>query len=116
MEGDIWMQQRVGEKAEWSTAIRVVGEAGAAGADGIYTDYQFAVNDSLTIAPATGWQDTPPPVGIGQYLWMRMRVVDPNTGIENPWSVARIGGEKGRGPKAFSPLRCRSNCPPPYED
>ena len=94
---DVWMQQRVGDSATWSDPIRIVGEAGAAGADGVYTDYQFAVNDSLEVAPTTGWQDTPPVVGIGQYLWMRMRVVDPNTGIENPWSAARIGGEKGRG-------------------
>lgn len=96
-EGDIWMQQRVGDDSLWSDAIRIVGEAGAAGLNGTYYDYQFAVNDSLTIAPATGWQDTPPSVGIGQYLWMRTRFVDPNSSEVNPWSVVRIGGEKGRG-------------------
>lgn len=96
-EGDIWMQQRVDDDSLWSDAIRIVGEAGAAGLNGTYYDYQFAVNDSLTIAPATGWQDTPPSVGIGQYLWMRSRFVDPNSSEVNPWSVVRIGGEKGRG-------------------
>lgn len=96
-EGDVWMQQRVGDKAQWSDPIRIAGEQGAAGADGTYYDYQFAVNDSLDVAPTTGWQDTPPKVGIGQYLWMRTRFVDPNSQVENPWSVARIGGEKGRG-------------------
>ena len=95
--GDLWMQQRIGDDSIWSDPIRIVGEAGAAGKDGIYTDYQFAVNDSLTVAPATGWQDTPPAVAIGQYLWMRMRVVDPNSTDEQPWHTARIGGEKGRG-------------------
>lgn len=95
VEGDVWMQQRVGEGSVWSDAIRIVGESGSAGADGTYYDYQFAVYDSLDIAPTTGWQDTPPSVGIGQYLWMRTRLVNPNTSEENPWSVARIGGEKG---------------------
>lgn len=97
VEGDVWMQQRVGEGSVWSDAIRIVGESGAAGKDGTYHDYQFAVNGSLTIAPTTGWQDTPPAVGIGQYLWMRTRFVDPNSAEVHPWSVARIGGEKGRG-------------------
>ena len=97
IEGDVWMQQRVGEGSIWSDPIRIAGEAGAAGADGTYYDYQFAVNDSLDIAPATSWQDTPPSVGIGQYLWMRTRLVDPNSADENPWSTVRIGGEKGRG-------------------
>ena len=97
IEGDVWMQQRVGDKATWSDPIRIVGEAGAAGSDGIYTDYQFSVNSSLTTAPVTGWQDTPPSVGTGQFLWMRMRVVDPNTSEQQPWHTARIGGEKGQG-------------------
>ena len=94
-EGDVWMQQRVGEKSIWSDPIRIVGEKGSAGVDGTYYDYQFAVNDSLTDAPTSGWQDTPPAVGEGQYLWLRTRLVDPNTSEENPWSVARVGGEKG---------------------
>lgn len=102
VEGDVWMQQRVGDTATWSDPIRIAGEAGATGADGIYTDYQFAVNGSLTEAPATGWQDTPPAVGVGQYLWMRMRVVDPNSSEEQPWHTARIGGEKGDDGQGFS--------------
>lgn len=93
--GDKWLQQRVGEDAQWSDPIPFVGEAGKAGKDGTYYDYQFAVNDSLTDAPTSGWQDTPPAVGEGQYLWLRTRLVDPNTSEENPWSVARVGGEKG---------------------
>jgi len=93
--GDVWLQQRIGEDAQWSDPIPFVGEAGKAGKDGMYYDYQFAVNDSIDVAPTSGWQDTPPAVGVGQYLWMRTRLVDPNTSEENPWSVARIGGEKG---------------------
>ena len=96
--GDIWLQQRVGEDAQWSDPIPFVGEAGKAGKagkDGTYYDYQFAVNDSLTIAPITGWQDVPPSVGIGQYLWLRTRLVDPNSEVENTWRAVRVGGEKG---------------------
>ena len=94
-DADVWMQQRVGEDSMWSAPIRIAGEQGAAGADGTYYDYQFSLNDSLTDAPTSGWQDTPPAVGTGQYLWMRTRLVDPNSEEENPWSVVRIGGEKG---------------------
>lgn len=93
--GDVWMQQRVGDKSVWSDAIRIVGEKGAAGADGTYYDYQFAVNSSLDVAPVTGWKDAPPSVGIGQFLWMRTRLVNPNSSQEYPWSTTRIGGEKG---------------------
>jgi hypothetical protein len=93
-EGDLYMQQRVGSDAMWSDAIRIVGEDGQA-KDGRYMDYQFAVSGSLTEQPTTGWQDAPPSVGLGQYLWMRCRLVDPNSGTVNAWTVTRIGGEKG---------------------
>lgn len=94
-DGDIYMQQRIGSDSAWSDIIDFVGADGKNGSDGQYAEYQFAVNDSLTIAPTTGWQDTPPAVGEGQYLWMRMRIVDPNTNTATSWNVARIGGEEG---------------------
>lgn len=93
--GDIYMRQKVGEDAVWSNKIRIVGEAGAAGENGEYTEYEFAVNASVDIAPTSGWQDAPPSVGKGEYLWMRMRVVQ-GDGTAGNWSVpVRIGGEKG---------------------
>ena len=95
VKGDIWMQMRIGDDSIWSDPILFVGEDGKAGKDGTYHDYQFAVNSSLTDAPTTGWQDTPPSVGIGQYLWIRTRFVNPSSSEENPWVTARIGGEKG---------------------
>ena len=91
---DIYMRQKVGENGTWSAPMRIVGEDGQA-KDGIYTDFQFAVGTSLTVAPTTGWQDTPPAVGLGQYLWMRVRVVNPSDGTATSWEVTRIGGEKG---------------------
>lgn len=63
--------------------------------DGSFTKYQFAVNTSLTTAPSTGWQDTPPAVASGQYLWMRTGIVTPPATEPEKWAPVRIGGEKG---------------------
>lgn len=93
-EGDIWMQQKLGDGA-WSDAMRIVGEAGADGKDAQYQEFQFAVNTSLTVAPTTGWQDAPPAVGTGQYLWMRTGIVVPPATVPSNWVAVRIGGEKG---------------------
>lgn len=94
-EGDIWMQQRLGDGA-WSTAMRIVGEAGENGKDAQYQEFQFAVNNSLTIAPTTGWQDAPPAVGTGQYLWMRTGLVIPPATSPASWVSVRISGTNGK--------------------
>ena len=91
MEGDIYMRQRIGN-GEWTSSYRIVGEAGT---DGKYTDYQFAVNESLTDSPVEGWQDAPPAVSPGQYLWMRSGVVIPPQTNPDTWTAVRIGGTKG---------------------
>ena len=94
-EGDVFMRQKLGDDGAWSDKMRIVGEAGAAGENGEYTDFEFAVNDSMDVAPLSGWQDAPPSVGRGQYLWMRQRVVH-GDGTADNWSTpVRIGGEKG---------------------
>lgn len=93
-EGDIYMRQRIGD-GKWSLAYRIVGETGDAGVDGRYTDYQFAVNSSLTESPVTGWQDTPPTVAVGQYLWMRSGLVTPPLTEPEKWTSVRIGGKDG---------------------
>lgn len=94
-EGDIWMQQRLGDGA-WSTAMRIVGEAGENGKDAQYQEFQFAVNTSLTVAPTTGWQDAPPAVGPGQYLWMRTGLVIPPATSPASWVSVRISGTNGK--------------------
>lgn len=96
-DGDIWMQQRVGSDGTWSASMRIVGETGKNGTSGLTPEFEFAVNTSLATAPTTGWQDAPPSVGIGQYLWMRQRIYDPNTGVASSWTVARIKGDVGEG-------------------
>lgn len=93
-EGDIWMQQKVGTGA-WSASMRIVGESGENGKDAQYQEFQFAVNSSLTEAPVTGWQDAPPAVASGQYLWMRTGIVVPPATEPVNWVAVRIGGEKG---------------------
>ena len=94
-EGDIWMQQKVGTGA-WSAPMRIVGESGENGKDAQYQEFQFAVNTSLTEAPVTGWQDAPPSVASGQYLWMRTGIVVPPATEPVNWVAVRIGGEKGK--------------------
>lgn len=94
-EGDVFMRQKLGEDGAWSDKMRIVGEAGAAGENGEYTDFEFAVNGSMDVAPLSGWQDAPPSVGRGQYLWMRQRVVHGDGTAENWSTPVRIGGEKG---------------------
>ena len=93
-EGDIWMQQKVGTGA-WSAPMRIVGESGENGKDAQYQEFQFAVNSSLTEAPVTGWQDAPPTVASGQYLWMRTGIVVPPATAPDNWVAVRVGGEKG---------------------
>lgn len=88
---DIFMRQQLGN-GTWSDPIRIVGEIGHPGKDGSYTDFQFAVNDSLTVPPTTGWQDAPPNVGVNQYLWMRSGLVVPPATTPDSWSAVRIGG------------------------
>lgn len=88
---DIYMRQRVGDGA-WSGAMRVVGESGQ---DGDYKDFQFAKNTSTTTAPSSGWQDAPPSVNNGEYLWMRVRWVYGDGRQPSSWTVTRIKGDKG---------------------
>jgi len=78
--------------------VKIKGEQGIPGndgTDGSYVEYQFAVNTSTTVAPASGWQSNPPNVSTGQYLWMQKRTIASN-GTPGTWSIAvRISGEQG---------------------
>ncbi len=95
--GDIWMRQRLGDGV-WSDAMRVVGETGADGIDGNWTEFEFAVGNSLTTHPISGWQDGPVEnVPTGYYSWMRSRTHNGETGEVSSWAYTRIGGEAGNG-------------------
>ncbi len=95
VEGDVYMRQRIGDN-DWTDAFRIVGEVGFPGTDGKYTDYQFAVNGSITDAPISGWRDTPPAVGEKEFLWMRSGVVIPPATSPATWTAVRIGGISGQ--------------------
>ena len=97
-DGDLYMRQRVGNGA-WTAAIRIVGEAGEDGVASEYTTFEFAVNESSTEAPTSGWQDAPPPVGKGQHLWMRTGIIIPPKTEPEKWTCVRISGETGNGIK-----------------
>lgn len=90
-EGDLYMRQRVGETS-WSAAMRIVGESGQ---EGRHTEYQFTKNKSEYTQPTTGWQDAPPSLAEGEYLWMRTGVVIPPATAPATWAVVRLSGEKG---------------------
>ena len=92
--GDIYMQQRVGD-GTWTDAIRIVGEKGEDGVASEYPVFEFAVTESLTEAPTSGWQDAPPPVPKGQHLWLRTGIIIHPATEPETWTCARISGEKG---------------------
>ena len=80
--------------SSWSTPVRISGENGQ---DGIYVLYQFAKNTSLSTAPSTGWNSSPPSLSSGEYLWMRFGTVTPPATTPTSWSTpVRISGENGQ--------------------
>lgn len=90
--GDIFMRQRLSNVTDWSKPMRVVGETGK---DGPYTDFQFSKSNSPTIAPTSGWQDAPPVINIGEFLWMRSGLVTPPETAPSKWTTVRIQGNNG---------------------
>lgn len=90
--GDIFMRQRLSNVTDWSKPMRVVGETGK---DGPYTDFQFSKSNSPTIAPTSGWQDAPPVINIGEFLWMRTGIVTPPATAPSKWTTVRIQGNNG---------------------
>lgn len=93
--GDRYMRTKKGE-GNWSAPMLFVGEDGAAGADGKYTEIEFAKNTSTTTAPTSGWQDAPPTASEGEYVWMRQGEVIPPATTPSAWSPAvRLTGVEG---------------------
>lgn len=90
-EVDKYMRQ-LQKDGSWTEAMQIVGEDGQ---ESPYTSFEFAVNSSLTDAPTSGWQDAPPFVERGQYLWMRSGLVIPPASAPESWTAVRIGGTTG---------------------
>ena len=95
-DGDMFMRQSTDGGATWTDAIPFVGHDGAPGKDGAYHKYQWAKSYLSTLAPTSGWQDTPPTASAGQYIWMRMGMVTPPATEPETWEPAvRLTGDKG---------------------
>lgn len=95
-DGDIYMRTSSDGGTTWSASMRIIGEDGADGKDGQWRKFQFAKNESATIAPTSGWQDTPMQAKSGFYVWMRSGVVTPPATTPDKWDTAtRLTGDKG---------------------
>lgn len=97
----LWNYERIqytdGSHTDTEPAIiGTQGIQGVPGEDGSYVVVQFAKNTSITDAPASGWQDTPPSAQAGEYVWMRTGTVQPPADAPSSWNAAvRLTGDTG---------------------
>ena len=80
-----------------SERINVVfdGIDGDDGDDGSYYVKEYAVGDSRTTAPTSGWNATQPSPSDGQYVWERSRLYNPNTGTYGSYVYVCLTGKSG---------------------
>lgn len=95
-EGSLW--QCFTDKTEEapsknSTAWTLLVEKGQSGTSVsiVDTEVKYATNNSGTLAPTSGWQDTVPKVDDGSYLWTRTVVSYSDGKSTEAYSVSRIG-------------------------
>jgi hypothetical protein len=95
--GMVYMRVRIGA-GNWSSAIRIVGEDGVAGADGTYVDYIFIRAESQPALPIgvspVGWSGQPPE---GSFpLWFSTVRKRSDGTLVTSWSTpTRLTGDKG---------------------
>lgn len=102
--GDKYMRTSADGGNTWSDAVIIKGENGA---NGSYTDYQFAISAQLitsnpTTAPVISgsWSDTPVATTSSYpYLWCKATKVD-SAGTAGTPSYFRVTGEKGENAKS----------------
>jgi hypothetical protein len=80
-----------------SERINVVfdGIDGDNGDDGSYYVKEYAVGDSRTTAPSSGWGTSQPSPSDGQYVWERSRLYNPNTGTYGSYVYVCLTGKSG---------------------
>ena len=80
-----------------SERINVVfdGIDGDDGDDGSYYVKEYAVGNSRTTAPTSGWNATQPSPSDGQYVWERSRLYNPNTGTYGSYVYVCLTGKSG---------------------
>lgn len=102
--GDKYMRTSADGGNTWSDAVIIKGENGA---NGSYTDYQFAISSQLTTSNPTtapvisgSWSDTPVATTSSYpYLWCKATKVD-SAGTAGTPSYFRVTGEKGENAKS----------------
>jgi hypothetical protein len=77
-----------------SERINVVFD-GIDGDDGSYYVKEYAVGDSRTTAPTSGWGATQPSPSDGQYVWERSRLYNPNTETYGSYVYVCLTGKSG---------------------
>ena len=98
----VWLELYVnGTRADRETIPFVVdGRKGDNGEHGKYYKKQYAIGNSRTNHPTSGWQDTQPAVtDINPYLWERSRLWNPNTNnwdTGSAWVYVCLTGMDGR--------------------
>ena len=80
-----------------SERINVVfdGIDGDNGDDGSYYVKEYAVGDSRTTAPTSGWGTSQPSPSDGQYVWERSRLYNPNTETYGSYVYVCLTGKSG---------------------
>lgn len=99
--GDVWMRQKLSIDTTWSSPMRIVGEPGAPGVNGSYTEYSYGISEKESVASSANspgvetWYDMPIPTTKDKpYLWMRVVKVD-EKGNESSPAYSRLNGKDG---------------------
>ena len=92
--------------AKWVYTGNIKGGTGATGATGNglkSVTITYAASSSNTTPPTSGWQNTPPSVSAGQYLWTKTVFnYTNNTSSDPQYSVARQGANGANGADAIT--------------
>lgn len=105
--GKWWMSKATingltGKAGTWSAPVQTTAEDGV---DGCYTDFKYRKNTSKTVKPdiaksvrnPANWNDEPPTLGDGEYLWMSQAEINADNTLKGQWSdPVRISGEDGK--------------------
>lgn len=117
VEGDMWIDTANGNRlnvyngSDWIIAQDEDVAAAKAAADAAVTSYviEYAINNSETVAPVSGWSTTAPTRTAGTFIWTRTIVtygsgstsqttpvlITGNTGLQGPQGIQGLDGADG---------------------
>ncbi len=87
---------------KFSFAVAKTGATGATGKGIKSTVIDYASSSSNTTAPTSGWQNTPPSVSAGSYLWTRTTITYTDNTTSVGYSVAKQGTTGTTGSQWYS--------------